>query len=148
MKTILSLVLTLGMFFLSSCEKQESTPVSNELETKSIKIKDTILLDGVQQTYEFKIDVDFNQETGEIEAKLISEMPIYGWDIGYSLYKEGIPASKYTYRKIKKSDVKFKVMAFPSVKDGKEYSIEITSNSTGSRSKDPKNRILIKFKNN
>lgn len=148
MKTILSSVLMLGMFFLSSCEKQESTPISNELQNTSIKFKDTISDAGTQVTYDFKVDVDFNRETGEIVAKLISEMPKYGWDIGYSLFRGETPMSNHTYRKIKKNEVRFKVMAFPSVKDGKEYSIEITSNSTGSRTKDPKNSVFVKFKNN
>lgn len=148
MKTILFSSVLLGFLFMTSCEKQESTPIINELESKSIKFKDTILDEGSQVTYDFKVDIDIDRETGGITAKLITPMPKYGWNIEYSLFQGKTPVSNHTYKRIKQNEVTFKVMAFPERKDGKEYTLEIISNSYGSRSRDQENKLILKFKNN
>lgn len=148
MKTILLPIFSLVVFFFTSCEKEESIPVTNETESKSIKFVDTLVESGLPVIYDFKVEVDFDRKTGEIFAKLISEMPKYGWDLEYSLNQGTKPVSNHTYKRIKKNEVRFKVMAFPEIKDDKEYNLEIISNSYGSKSKNVKNRLLISFKNN
>jgi hypothetical protein len=154
---ILSVVLVAILIFAQSCKKQVITNnnyynyvSTSQKSTNIFNFKDTIIVSQKPLPIEFSVAVNVlrnnNNEVG-VNALLKSPLPPYGWNIKYTLYDEEKKITEHEYTRIQKSDVTFKVLGFPTKKDGKEYKLKIETKPYGSRSIEKQNTFEFKIKN-
>jgi hypothetical protein len=156
---ILSVVLVAILMFIQSCKKEIVTNnyyynsvSTSQNSTNIFNFKDTIIVSQKPLPIEFSVAVNVlknnNNEVG-VNALLKSPLPPYGWNIKYTLYdkEEDKKISEHEYTRIQKSDITFKVLGFPTKKNGKEYKLKIETKPYGSRSIEKQNTFEFKIKN-
>jgi hypothetical protein len=154
---ILSVVLVAILIFAQSCKKQVITNnnyynyvSTSQKSTNIFNFKDTIIVSQKPLPIEFSVAVNVlrnnNNEVG-VNALLKSPLPPYGWNIKYTLYDEEKKITEHEYTRIQKSDVTFKVLGFPTKKNGREYKLKIETKPYGSRSIEKQNTFEFKIKN-
>lgn len=143
---------------LSSCLKQEINVIVEEtnIVKRRINLFDSVMIVGKdsmgaryekKERVEIKADLELDKKTGAFEAELLSQVPKYGWNLMYTLYKDGKAISNHTYKAIKVKDVEFKIFAFPTSNEKGEYKLEVIVGAYGSILNVKPYKEEFKFKN-